>query len=109
MRWSQAHPCLPGYFNDWRRRAAGVAQQYVNFSVAQLTDELGVNLPNGLRFVGDWRCQFDQQVDVTTLEAIVDPRAKQRDLRTLTQHRVHGALDGVDLAGGQAHGGDGCQ
>jgi phosphoribosylformylglycinamidine synthase II len=46
---------------------------------------------------------FHVQVHVTAFLLIINPRAKQSDLRTLTQHRVHGALYGVDLGGGEAH------
>jgi hypothetical protein len=47
---------------------------------------------------------FNIEIDITTFGRIVYPRTKQGDLRAITQHSLGGSFDGVDLAGGQAHG-----
>jgi hypothetical protein len=47
---------------------------------------------------------FNIKVHITTFGCVVYPRAKQDDLRAITQHSLGGSFDGVDLAVGQAHG-----
>jgi len=54
--------------------------------------------------IGNVLGHFNHQINIAAFLVVMHPRTKQGDLRALTQHRVHGALDGLDLGGCQAHG-----
>ena len=102
---SQTDSMLLRHIEDSGSLRIRVLDQNVNLAVTQLTNQFGVDLANGLRFVGHWTANLDEQIDVTAFELIIDPRPEQRDPRTFTQHGFGSAFDGVDLGWGQAHGG----
>jgi len=55
------------------------------------------------RGVGDGPRDLEQQVEVATSGAVVEPRAEDADLSLLPSQLAGDAADALDLLGGEAH------
>jgi len=61
-------------------------------------------LNSGTLHESDFLRRLNEQVNVTTQAIVIQSGSIEPYLRTLPQHVVRRAFDGVDLGGGQAHG-----
>ena len=81
----------------------GGFEQYVYFLIAELTNELRINVRCRLSLVVNVDGRCEEQIDIAALGAVVHARAKKRDMCTLAQHSLRSVFDGVDLLFCQAH------
>lgn len=98
--WRQRDGFGAGDGLKWAGCLARLHDQYVN---GQLQGGLYPVFEAGAVHDAGLASGFDQQVNVTTSALVVEPGAIKPDLRALPQHGGGGALDGVNLGGGQAH------
>ena len=81
-----------------------VNQQHINLAVAQGALQARGDLRGQLQRPCHFVRALHQQVDVTTVQRVIQPRTEQPNLRVRTRQLGGGGNDGVDLHSAQTHG-----